>query len=142
VPASQSQPDGICAHKLDHPQARTSLLCMHIPFESGVLIPSLDCVCHEHEHAHCVPSTFHIYRRTALVDLSRILSDCLIQYLVYPDHIYVVPMYCVIVQLYGNSFMAALNMRPYLRQTSCTGSRYETWPDISTGPSDLQPLQV
>jgi hypothetical protein len=85
-----------------------------------VLIPSLDCVCHEHEHAHCVPSTFHIYRRTALVDFSRILPDCLIQYLVYPDHIYVVPMYCVIVQLYGNSFMAALNMRPYLRQTGQT----------------------
>jgi hypothetical protein len=29
-------------------------------------------------------------------------------------------MYCVIVQLYGNSFMAALNMRPYLRQTGQT----------------------
>jgi hypothetical protein len=31
-------------------------------------------------------------------------------------HFYLVPMYCVIVQLYANSFMASLNMRPYLRQ--------------------------
>jgi hypothetical protein len=39
-----------------------------------------------------------------------------LQYAILPMYMYLVPMYCVIVQLYANSFMASLNMRPYLRQ--------------------------
>jgi hypothetical protein len=44
-----------------------------------------------------------------------------VQYAGFPGELYFIPMYCVIVQLYATSFMAALNMRPRLRQhLQCT----------------------
>jgi hypothetical protein len=39
-----------------------------------------------------------------------------IQYIALPTAVYPTPMYTVTIQLYANSFMAGLNMRPFFRQ--------------------------
>jgi hypothetical protein len=60
-----------------------------------------------------------------------------LQYAILPMHFYLVPMYCVIVQLYANSFMASLNMRPYLRQHHHTDTEdtYQSNSSLPTSPS-------